>query len=177
MALSLHHLDDRTRQYMRSEIEADIANKRLYLSPRLSETGQEEYSMLLKEAVSQFDADWLANQLRLNYRLNAVEPRRTPSGGMTAAKVPSNAPEMLAEGEFNRFYIRGLCRRAIDDGITHLIVYRAKAVSHPRPESQARIGTSVEAQTLLDDLRTHPGVDTALGLPNGPNSGLSVHLP
>lgn len=30
---------------------------------------------------------------------------------------------------------------------------------------------------MLDDLRTHVGVDTALGLPPGPNSGLSVRLP
>ena len=30
--------------------------------------------------------------------------------------------------------------------------------------------------SLLDDLRAHPGTDTALGLPPGPNSGLSVCL-
>jgi hypothetical protein len=30
---------------------------------------------------------------------------------------------------------------------------------------------------LLDDLRTNVGVDTALGLPAGPNSGLSAMIP
>jgi hypothetical protein len=56
-------------------------------------------------------------------------------------------------------------------------VYRAKAVEHARSESQQKIGSCVAAEPLLRDLRTHVGVDTALGLPPGPNSGLSVHLP
>jgi hypothetical protein len=88
-----------------------------------------------------------------------------------------NAHEMLAEGEFNRFYIRALCLRAIEDGVSEVIVYRAKDVEHARSESQQKIGSRVAAELLLRDLRTHVGVDTALGLPPGPNSGLSVHLP
>jgi hypothetical protein len=84
---------------------------------------------------------------------------------------------MLAEGEFNRFYVRGLCLRAIDEGIDRLVIYRAKAVEEPRPDSNRRIGRSVNPRTLLDDLRRNAGVDTALGIPPGPNSGLSVKLP
>ena len=93
------------------------------------------------------------------------------------AEVPYTAPETLAEGEFNRFYARGLCRRAIEEGTSQLIVYRAKQVMNARSASQAKIGTKISAKELLQDLRTHPGVDTALGLPQGPNSGLSVKLP
>ena len=89
----------------------------------------------------------------------------------------SNAHEMLAEGEFNRFYIRALCLRAIEDGMAQVIVYRAKAVQNARSESERKIGQGVPVEALLRDLRTHPGVDTALGLPPGPNSGLSVRLP
>lgn len=66
---------------------------------------------------------------------------------------------------------------SIEDGITSLEIYRAKLVSNPRAESQARIGSRIDPQALLDDLRTHPGVDTALKLPAGLNSGLSVKLP
>jgi hypothetical protein len=58
-----------------------------------------------------------------------------------------------------------------------LLVYRAKAVMVPRADSQAMIGIMIDAKALLADLRIHQGVDTALGLPNGPNSGLSVRLP
>ncbi len=91
--------------------------------------------------------------------------------------MPVTAPETLAEGEFNRFYARGLCRRAMAQGIESLLVYRAKEVVNPRPESVALIGKSLPVKQLLEDLRANIGTDTALGLPPGPNSGLSVKLP
>ena len=58
-----------------------------------------------------------------------------------------------------------------------MIAYRAKQVSNPRPELEALIGQSIDPAKLLNDLQTKIGVDTALGLPAGPNSGLSAKLP
>lgn len=93
------------------------------------------------------------------------------------AKVPVTAPDTLAEGEFNRFYARGLCARAIADGIPDVEVYRGKQVQRPRPESQSKIGNRINVKALLEDLRKSQGVEPALGLPPGPNSGLTVRLP
>ena len=109
-----------------------------------------------------------------NNCLKSVERRRTKSGIITA-KVPKDANKTLAEGEFNRYYIRGVCKKAISEGL-EIEVYRAKQVEKPRPESQALIGKTLDPKTLLDDLRERIGVDTALGVPAGPNSGLSVRL-
>lgn len=177
MLLSLENLDSKVRKYMLEEIQSDIDNsERLYISPRLSDTGRNDYPLLLKQGAELYDDQWLAGQLQQNNRLNLTEQRRTKNG-ITTAKVPYNAHEILAEGEFNRFYIRGLCRRAIDEGIAELVIYRAKEVTTPRPESQAKVGTRINAKVLLEDLRANPGVDTALGLPPGPNSGLSAKLP
>jgi len=119
----------------------------------------------------------LAATLRGSGRMNATYRRNNPRGGMSEVRMPRNAPEMLAEGEFNRLYARGVCRRAIAQGITEVEIYRAKQVSVPRPDSEAKVGIKVNAGSLLEDLRTHQGVDPALGLPGGPNSGLSVRLP
>ena len=177
MSLRLVNLDERTRALMLEEIESDVTGGRLYISPRLNTRGQQEYPRLLREAVAGHDDSWLANQLRMNGLMKTQEERRKPKGGYTVAQVPVTAPDTLSEGEFNRFYIRGLCLRAIQDGIPELVVYRAKEVSSPRRESEALIGARLPAERLLQDIRTHPGVDTALGLPPGPNSGLSVHLP
>lgn len=47
-------------------------------------------------------------------------------------------------------------------------------VRNPRPESEAMVGSRLPAQALLDDLRTSQGVEPALGLPPGPNSGITV---
>jgi|SRR5438093_440866 len=110
-------------------------------------------------------------------RINATEERRKPKGGFTTVRVPVTTPEMLAEGEFNRFYLRGLCLRAVAEGISYLVIHRAKGVANPRLDSEAKIGTSVGVAALLADLRKNVGIDTALGLPPGPNSGLSAHLP
>lgn len=177
MALQLQNLDARTREFMLDELARDLAAGTVYISSRLSETGRTDYEQLLREAITNRDETWLAEGLRAHGRMNTTESRRTPRGGVTTAKVPINAPETLAEGEFNRFYARGVCRRALEDGIPEVVVYRAKPVENPRPESQAMIGSRVDARALLDDLRTHQGVEPALRLPPGPNSGLSVRLP
>ena len=65
----------------------------------------------------------------------------------------------------------------MEDGIPYVEVYRAKTVAEPRPESMAMIGARLGPDALLMDLRANVGVDTALGLPPGPNSGLSGRLP
>jgi hypothetical protein len=174
MLLSYANLDAETRRLMLEEIEHDISNNQLYFSTRFSSTGRTDYPSLLKQSVTNHDDEWLADQLQSNGRLNATEQRRTKNGYSTV-KVPVTAHETLSEGEFNRFYIRALCLRAIEETAS-LIYYRAKQVTNPRSESQAKIGKTVDAQTLLNELRVNSGVDTALGLPPGPNSGLSVRL-
>ncbi len=78
---------------------------------------------------------------------------RKPSGGYTSARVPRNAHEMLAQGQFNRTYLRGLSQKAIQDG-RMIEVYRAKPVRQPRPDSEALIGEQLDPRSLLNDLRT-----------------------
>ncbi len=177
MGLSYPNLDDRTRQFMIQELERDIANGTVYISDRLNEAGTGGWATVLREAIERYDDDWLAAELHRRSHIKTHEQRRKPKGGVTVAKVPITASETLAEGEFNRFYARGLCARALADGIAEVEVYRGKAVAQPRPESQAKIGSRVPAEALLDDLRRSQGVEPALGIPPGPNSGLTVRLP
>ena len=161
---------------MVKELDIDVANGTLYLSPRLNQRGQDEYEQLLRTTFCEVDDQSLAYEIRSKGLLSASEKRRKPSDGFSAVKVPVSAPETLAEGEFNRFYIRALRRRVINDGEGALEVYRAKSVANPRSASQAKIGQRIDADGLLQDLRTRTGVDTSLGLPAGTNSGLSVRL-
>ncbi len=176
MSLRLENLEE-VRELMVEEIDRDIATGKLYLSSRLSARGLDAYQKLLREAAGSGSEVGLAAQISAAGRLNTTEIKRTPSGGQTSAAVPVTAAETLAEGEFNRFYLRGLCRLAIERGIAQVEVYRAKHVQNARSASRAKIGTHVNAETLLEDLRRNVGLDTALGLPGGPNSGLSARLP
>jgi hypothetical protein len=178
MALYFENLDDRTRQLMLKEVEYDIANNQLHISPFLSGQGQRDYTNLLREAIQTGNDETLAQNLREHRRILRTLPRRNPKGGYSISATPENAAQVLAESEFNRYYIRALARRAMEDGISELVIYRAKPVTNPRPESESRVETSIPPADLLEDLRTHPGDEPpALGVPSGPNSGLSVRLP
>lgn len=174
MALNLEQLDDVTRSYMLQEFEADQAAGRLYPSGYFSEEGVRQGPTLLRQAIESGSDDTLAVALSSAPDLFLSHyQKRTPSGGTTTAKVPHTAPVTFAESEFNRFYIRALCLRAIEHGGT-LEVYRARASSWARSESEALIGQTLDAADLLRDLRTHIGEEPTM-LPYV-NSGLSVRL-
>lgn len=176
MGLAYANLDSTTRKYMLEEIAFDVEHGDLYLGKRLTETGRTRWLPLLNDAARSHDDDWLADQQRAEGLIKAKETRNLKSGKVIEVDVPITAAETLAEGEFNRFYIRGICRRAIDAGTPSLLVYRAKDVANPRSTSVALIGTMIDAKTLLSDLRTHQGEEPQLKMPGGPNSGLSVQL-
>lgn len=177
MSLYYVNLDERTRQLMLEEVEYDVEHNQLHISPFLSGQGQHDYLNLLRDAIQNGNDETLAENMKAHRRINRTLPRRQPKGGYSIAAAPSNAAEMLAESEFNRFYIRALARRAIEEGIPEVVIYRAKPVQTPRPESEALIESTLSAEELLADLRTHPDEPPALGVPSGPNSGLSVRLP
>lgn len=177
MALYLEHLDERTRRLMLEELQYDLEHNQLYVSPYLSGQGVHDYPNLLRQALESGDDESLAEALRKLRRTERATERRKPTGGFNTVSVPENAPQTIAESEFNRYYIRAVARRALEDRIPHLVIYRAKRVSQPRPESEALIETTIDPAALLEDLRTHPGERPALGVPAGPGSGLSVRLP
>lgn len=177
--MNLRDLNDTTRNAMLREVERDVAAGRLYLSPRLTARGRADYPDLLRDAVIHGDPETLAADLSFNNRLATHETAKHPKGGPDIIKaVPATAATTMAEGEFNRFYARGVCVRAIEEnGPTATVtIYRARESAKPRSASINLIGTTPSAANLLDDLRTHIGMDTALKLPPGPNSGLSIHL-
>jgi hypothetical protein len=176
MGLHLANLDADTRSCMIVELDGDLEAGDLYVGKYLSEVGRLSYQELLREAIVSGTDDSLAEALRAPGLLLEWYDKKKPTGGTAPAKVPHTAAATLAEGEFNRFYLRGLCRRIKASGGGSVEIYRARASANPRPESEAMIGAIFDAAALLADLRANIGVDPALGLPNI-NSGLSGRLP
>lgn len=175
-AFFLENLDDKTRKFMLQELFQDIEKKDVYLSNRLTSLGLKKYPDVLQKAIESGDVASLTKDLKRKGYLKTEEERKNKNGEVIKAKVPSNAAVILAEGEFNRYYIRGVCLRAIDESIKDLEVYRAKFVNDPRPQSQRVVGMKVDPKTALEMLRRNKTVDSVLGLSPGPNSGLSVRL-
>ncbi|MDR2949414.1 MAG: hypothetical protein LBV71_09415 [Prevotella sp.] len=174
MEFNFQNLDEETRSLMLGEIDHDVTEGKLYQSKRFKEGQEIIYLELLKKIVISGNEKSLATALKANKCFKTHELRKTKSG-YTEVKVPENAESLFAEGEFNRFYIRALCLRIINKGGS-LEIYRARESQNPRKESEILIGNIIDAKQLLNDLRENIGIDTVLGLPPGPNSGLSVKI-
>lgn len=174
MPLSYDSLDPTTRRYMLDELDRDLSTGAFITSERVRPTNIAEYQKLLHDALRYYDDLWLEE--RVNDMLVDFEPRHTPSGGVTTARLPTGAARMLAEGDFNRYYMRGVCRRASDEGRPEVEVYRARLSLEPRPESSGLEGTRVNAEELLSELRRLSPETLTTARLGRPNSGLSVRL-
>lgn len=171
---NFENLDEKTRGFMLEAISEAEKSNNIYHSARFNDAGYAQWLPLLKEAAQEHDEHWLAYQLETRRLMKGFEGSMTPSGGYTIKHVPHTAAETMAEGQFNRFYILGLCKRVRAEGVSQLEIYRARESAVPRRESQNLIGSKfsidyVESQLLkTSDSFKSPLVK--------PNSGLSMRL-
>lgn len=172
MPLQLDHLDDVTRPFMLAELARDEARRDgVYVSGRLSPAGASRYPGLLRDALTHGGPTSFEDELARPGILSDTEPFLRKG---RPVRMNARASQTIAEGEFNRYYIRGLCLRVLDDGGGEVQVYRARQSSRPRPESERMIGMLLDPALLLDDLRLHVGREPTV-LPYV-NSGLSVRI-
>ncbi len=62
--------------------------------------------------------------------------------------MPGNAATLLAENEFNRYYIRAVCLVALKNKMSEVEVYRAKQTSSSRANSENKIGLRLPAKKI-----------------------------
>jgi hypothetical protein len=148
-------LDGFTRRLMVEELDCDPDGPTMSVcfTPR----GRADYPRLLREAMLRGDAESLIADLQ---QLDRMAP------------TPVNAAERFGGTEFNRYYARAICRRALIHGSTAVVVYRARHSASPRARSEDLVGGMLPATTVLDDLRTNR-VDGVLGVA-AVGSGLSL---
>jgi hypothetical protein len=175
MPLEYANLDHVTRRAMLGEMDADIASGAIHLSSWLRPSAAAEYQRLLRDALRYYDDLWLEE--RIAPLLVEVEKRRTSKGDVSTARLPDGAARVLAERDFNLYYMRGVARRAIAEGLPDVEVYRARLSLEPRADSSALEGAHIPAKELLSDLRAPASISQASPRLGRPNSGLSVRLP
>ena len=172
---NFENLDEKTRGFMLEAISEAEASGNIYSSARFNDAGQKQWLPLLKEAAKEHDEHWLAYQLEVKGLMKDFEGAMTPSGGYTVKHTPHTAAETMAEGQFNRFYILGLCKRAKAENISDLEIYRAKKSDAPRSQSEALIGTKISTDDVEAQLlKTSDSFKSSLVKPN---SGISMKLP
>jgi hypothetical protein len=174
MGLNYKSLDQTTRNKMVDEFNFDVNSGTIYFSKRFTLEGEKFYQNEMVGHLTNGTDDTLSEALKNADCFKTHEERKTTKG-ISLVKVPETASQTFSEGEYNRFYIRGLCLRAIDEK-KQICVYRARYSENPRAESEALVGQYFDSSKLLADLRNNIGIDTALGLPPGPNSGLTIEM-
>lgn len=176
MAFNFTELNDNVRKFMLEEFESDLATNQLYKSSRFTEQGKEEYPAILKEALMSGTVESLVSALHDKGLFNAKEQSTGKNIGKYVKDVPDTAHITFAEGQFNMFYMRGICLSAIENS-KRVEIYRAKEVDAPRPESEEKVRSrtpldpTVELELLRKVGRGNFDVELAVGRPN---SGLSL---
>jgi hypothetical protein len=118
-------LNPDTREQMWAEFLAEEASGHGYRSSALSPLGLKEWPELVRVAFESEDEEWLADALsRPEYWQPTEQYVRNGVPRERRINV-KQAAERLAQSEFNTWYVRGLARKLIDEGVEHCEVYRA----------------------------------------------------
>jgi hypothetical protein len=174
MALKYRFLDSRLRDFMLAELMQDLQKNSLYLSPRLIAHAEPQWIELFKEAIKTHDETWFAKEVRRLGLIKTHEEKAQRDGKVFLVPIPASVAESLTETEFNRMYVRAVCFEALADQEEFVQICKGRETSSPRLASEVKVGRKIPAAKLLSDLRANLDVDTALGIPLGPNSGLTV---
>lgn len=156
---------------MLQELERDLSERAIFYDSRLTEKGRTVYLRVLMAALESGTPESFSEAILANSLLNPTETRDVGEGRVVQAKVSKIAHRNIGEAEFNRYYMRAICLKAIDQNADEVEVYRARPSTNPRPDA----ADSKNARELLEHLRT-----TDISVPGsfpGPNSGRSVRIP
>ena len=106
-------MSPQVRQSIAAEITSAHQSNNFYMSTRFNQSGINLAVGLLIQTAQRHDEHWLAYQIEAQALMKEYEVRSRPLGGYTTAHVPSTAAETYSEGQFNRFYMIGVCLEAI----------------------------------------------------------------
>jgi len=150
---------------MENELDEDIKTNNLYFSVYLPEDKKEEYLILLRKCIKSKD---------VNDLIEGVNPLLTGLSPKTGNGRIENSHKTFGEGEFNRYYCRGVCLKAIEEGKT-VVVYRARASIEPRSSSKHLLNKVFNPSVLIEDFRTKKRDSTSFMICL-PNSGNSIQI-
>ena len=125
MAMNFKELDETTRRCMLQEFEIEIASQNPYFGRNLSAAGRAAFPEMMREAIISGNEETLGAALNRADLWNEMETYER-NGVFRERRINvRQASERLALTEFNTWYVRGLSRRLIDEGVTHCQAYRA----------------------------------------------------
>lgn len=166
-------LDDITRRYMLEEFEEEELQGNPYRAKRLSAIGSTEFPGLMRQAIRSGNEVTLIRSLLSSQYWYPTEPYNR--SGMTHQRKVNTpqAAELLGLTEFNTWYVRGLAKRLMEEGITQCQVYRASEPKWERGECTEHEGKIFPIIEIYNGHRAkywpEPGNPYAISIPLGPN--------
>lgn len=125
MAMNFEELNQATRDSMLAEYEAELAGPNPYFGRGLSSAGRSAFPELMREAIRGGNEDSFASALNRADYWNPTESYER-NGVVRERQVNlRQASERLALTEFNTWYVRGLARRLLNEGVAQYQAYRA----------------------------------------------------
>lgn len=165
MAMHFEELDDRTRKLMLEEFEIEQRSSNPYFSPLLTKIGRREFVSLMRKAIRSGDEQQLVSSLARATYWDDTNRR----GSVVNVR---HAAEQLAVSEFNTWYVRGLAKRLLDEGVTECQVYRAEDPRAERGECRQYEGRILPVEDVYGGHRARywpePGDPHALSVPFHP---------
>ncbi len=157
----LKHLGDELapeiRRLMLEEFLWSLEHEKFYFSKYLTESEYEEYLRMLHEALAAGTPD------RLEELLSAH--------GVFREDAPRKSIQTFAWDEFNKYYMRALCRWVHDHAGYELVVIRGRHSKNSRSSSNTLLRQTKKASSFLNGLRHWPKIN-----PFGANSGLTLTI-
>ena len=171
MFMHFEELDELTRQYMLLEFEDEESNNP-YRSRKLSSSGLAEFPGLMRRAIKSGNEQTLTDSLLVSSYWNLIDRRGHKINLQESATS-------LGLTEFNTWYVHGLTKKLMDEGVTHCQVYRA---AMPKWEESAECAIhNGKKFSVIDIYRGHrarywptPGNRSTLSIPIGPNCHHSI---
>lgn len=123
--MNFEELDPTTRRHMLAEFEAEQSGGNAYFSKGLTQWGRTAFPALMREAIARGHVVSLVTTLvdpeywhpTENYERDGVFRERRVN--------VQQAAERLGLSEFNTWYVRGLAKRLLHEGVSHCQAYRA----------------------------------------------------
>ena len=171
MGMNFEELDAVTRRWMQVEFDDEESGGSAYRGKGLSPTGKAAFPGLMQAAIREGDEETLSDAL-----MNATywEPTEQYVRNRVVRDRQVNvrqAAERLSLTEFNTWYVRGLARRLMDEGVTNCQAYRAAAPKWEPAECSQHEGQIYEVRVIYVGHRVRywpePGT-SAISIPYGP---------
>jgi len=175
--MKFEELNPDTRKSMLEEFKKEEQSKNPYRSESMTTEGLSNVAQLVEKSIKNGNEETLATDLSMPKYWKSHTTVHRASGSHQRRINPETAAGVFGLTEFNTWYVGGLAKKLMSEGIDKCEIYRAESAKEPRCECLQYEGKQIEVQKIYDGHRTkyHPKKNSsAFSIPSGPNCHHSI---